>query len=253
MTQAFVVVKFTRLTLATRIVQLAAALNTRSTSHAPPRGSGGSCLSIIRRAQLAGARRGGGGGGVNSLELIRIGEQLRARHISTRDDLDPSSPYTPTSLLATVGAPGASRLCAATPIVLESHACLCDGVTAGAHAYFVWPARRARRPGGRRPERRARRAYVYVGRGGARRGHARGDRPGRCECRRGAARTGQWWWPAGAARRPARQGGLPVHPCARGAGRAPTGAARRIAASISGRNASACPPLRPSIFSAIHR
>jgi len=152
---------------------------------------------IHQAAQLAGTRHGGGR---RRRQLLGANQDRRscARVTSSaRDDLDPSSPYTPTSLLATVGAPGASRLCAATPIVLESHACLCDGVTAGAHAYFVWPARRARRPGGRRPERRARRAYVYVGRGGARRGHARGDRPGRCECRRGAARTGQWWWPAG--------------------------------------------------------
>jgi len=92
----------------------------------------------------------------------------------------------------------------------------------------------------------ARRAYVYVGRGGARRGHARGDRPGRRECRRGGRGDR------------ALHGGphgkvacLPARPCAR-AGRAPTGAARRIA-RISGRDAPACPPLRPSIFSAIDR
>ena len=79
MTQAFVVVKFTRLTLATRIVQLAAALNTRSTSHAPPRGSAGSCLSIRRRSWPV-PGMAAGGGGVNSLEPIRIGAAARASH-----------------------------------------------------------------------------------------------------------------------------------------------------------------------------
>ena len=90
------------------------------------------------------------------------------------------------------------------------------------HAYyFVWAGARGDQVAGDQSNELARRAYVYVGRGGARRGHARGDRPGRCECRRGAARTGQWWWPAGAARRPARQGGLPACPPLR-AGRSRT-------------------------------
>ena len=135
------------------------------------------------------------------------------------------------------------RARAATPPVVESHACPCDGVTARMHACILFRlGRRARRP-----ERRARSPRVRV------------RRAGRCPSRpraRGPPGTTRVpsWGPRGpgAARRPARQGGLPVHPCARGAGRAPTGAARRIA-RISGRDAPACPPLRPSIFSAIDR